>query len=124
MSNFQKLSETEMDIMNIIWSSDKPITSGELLEIFYEKEGKEWKGQTIATFLSRLVKKGVLELTKKGRVNYYSQRMTLEEYKQNEAQSILDKRYKGSVSNFLAALYNKKISKKEVEEIKKWFSEE
>ncbi len=60
MINFQKLSETEMEVMQVIWASDNPITSGELLDIFAQKKGKKWKGQTIATFLARLVEKGVL----------------------------------------------------------------
>ena len=59
MTNFQKLSDTEMEVMEIIWASDHPITSGELLEIFARDKGKKWKGQTMATFLARLVEKSV-----------------------------------------------------------------
>ena len=54
MNNFQKLSETEMEVMEIIWASGHPITSSELLEIFVKDKGKEWKGQTMATFLATL----------------------------------------------------------------------
>lgn len=122
MKEFQKLSETEMDIMKIIWSKDEAITSGELLEIFNAKD-KEWKAQTISTFLSRLTNKGLLVMRKEGRSNYYSAKISLEEYKRNEAESILNKLYKGSIKNFLAALYgNKKVSKEDVEDLKDWFS--
>ena len=33
------------------------ITSGEPLDIFARNKGKEWKGQTMVTFLARLVNK-------------------------------------------------------------------
>ena len=60
MRQFQKLSETEAELMQVIWECDHPVTSSELLRIFAEEKGKQWKGQTISTFLSRLVDKGVL----------------------------------------------------------------
>ena len=93
MTNFQKLSETEMEVMQIIWTSDHPITSGELLDIFAQQKGKEWKGQTIATFLARLVEKGVLTSIKQGRANIYKPRMSPEEYRRQEAKSVLETLY-------------------------------
>lgn len=122
MINFQKLSETEMEVMQVIWDSGKPITSSELLNFFTGK-GKEWKGQTIATFLARLVDKGVLNAKKQGRANIYEARMSLEEYKSKEAKSLLHTHYKGSVKNFLVTLYNgEDITKGELAELRSWFS--
>lgn len=125
MTRFQKLSETEMEVMQIIWGSDQPITSGELLDFFALKKGKEWKGQTIATFLARLVEKGVLISTKQGRANTYKPRITPEEYKRLEAKNVLDNLYEGSVKNFLVALYDgKKLENDELSEIRSWFLEQ
>ncbi|GIP31794.1 BlaI/MecI/CopY family transcriptional regulator [Paenibacillus sp. J2TS4] len=124
MKEFQKLSDTEMELMQVIWGCGSPVTSSELLRIFAEDRGKEWKGQTISTFLARLVDKGVLEATKQGRANTYVPRLSPEEYKLWEAQSVLDGLYQGSVKNFLSALYDgKKMSKEEIAELKQWFSE-
>lgn len=124
MSEFQKLSETEDELMKVIWECDHPVTSTELLRIFAERKGKQWKAQTISTFLSRLVDKGVLTATRKGRTNLYVPRMTQDEYKLWEAESVLDELYQGSVKNFLSALYDgDKISKKDIDELKQWFSE-
>ena len=125
MTNFQKLSETEMEVMQIIWESSHPVTSGELLDIFAQNKGKEWKGQTIATFLARLVEKGVLISTKKqGRVNIYTPRISPEEYKSQEAKSLLETLYEGSVKNFLATLYDgKELTKDEMTELRRWFAE-
>lgn len=121
MGKFQKLSDTEMEVMRMIWASDHPVTSGELLDFFSSKKGKEWKGQTIATFLARLVEKGVLLSSKRGRGNAYTPRVSPEEYRRQEAQSMLDRMYKGSVRNFLSALYDgEKVSEKDLVELKKW----
>jgi len=124
MTNFQKLSETEMEVMQIIWASDHPVTSSELLDIFARKKGKVWKGQTIATFLARLVEKGVLTSIKQGRANLYKPRMSQEEYRRQEAKSLLETLYEGSVKNFLAALYDgKELTKDELTDLKRWFAE-
>ena len=111
-----------MEIMQIIWNCGKPMTSSELLEIFTEK-GKEWKGQTIATFLARLVGKNVLSAKKQGRANIYESRMSFEEYKSKESRSLLNTLYDGSVKNFLSTLYDgKDITKEELAELRSWFS--
>ena len=125
MTNFQKLSETEMEVMQIIWTSGHPMTSGELLDIFARDKGKEWKGQTMATFLARLVEKGVLIATKQqGRTNIYEPCMSPEEYRSQEAKSLLKTLYEGSVKNFLATLYDgKELTKDEIAELRCWFAE-
>jgi len=125
MTNFQKLSETEMEVMQIIWVSGHPMTSSELLDIFARNKGKEWKGQTMATFLARLVEKGVLISTKQqGRTNIYEPYMSPEEYRSQEAKSLLETLYEGSVKNFLATLYDgKELTKDEIAELKRWFAE-
>ena len=124
MINFQKLSETEMEVMQVIWASDGPITSGELLDIFTQQKGKEWKGQTIATFLARMVEKGVLISIKQGRANIYKPRISPEEYRSHEAKSLLETLYEGSVKNFLTTLYDgKELTKDEMTELRRWFAE-
>ena len=124
MINFQKLSETEMEVMQVIWASGHPITSGELLDIFAQQKGKEWKGQTIATFLARLVGKGVLISIKQGRANIYKPRISPEEYRSQEAKSLLETLYEGSVKNFLTTLYDgKELTKDEMTELRRWFAE-
>ncbi|MDU5145418.1 MAG: BlaI/MecI/CopY family transcriptional regulator [Paenibacillus dendritiformis] len=124
MKHFQKLSDTEMELMQVIWECNAPVTSTELLHIFARDKGKEWKGQTISTFLARLVDKGVLAVTKEGRANRYVPRMSPDDYKLWEAQSVLDGLYQGSVKKFLSALYDgEKLSKQEIAELKQWFSE-
>ncbi|WP_421617777.1 BlaI/MecI/CopY family transcriptional regulator [Brevibacillus sp. TJ4] len=122
MKKVHKLSETELELMKVIWESEPPVTSTELLQIFAAR-GKEWKGQTISTFLSRLVDKGVLESTRHGRTNKYVPLITPDDYKLAEAEHVLDGLYQGSVKNLIAALYDgDKLSDEDIEELKQWFS--
>lgn len=121
LAKLQQLSDTEVQIMNIIWEKDRPIKSNELLTIFSNEMGKEWKSQTISTFLSRLVDKGLLSVTKEGRANVYSAAMSLKEFEKRKAQGILDKMYNGSVKNFLSTLYDDKLTSEELDELQKWF---
>lgn len=122
MGSFKAMSETEMDIMKIIWEVDSEVTANEILDMYNSTKEKDLKIQTISTFLNRLTNKELLNLKRIGRTNYYSARITLDEYKHNEAQSILNKMYKGSVKNFLSALYNKNVNESELDDIKEWFS--
>ncbi|CAH0122147.1 Penicillinase repressor [Paenibacillus sp. CECT 9249] len=123
MEKMQKLSDTEMELMGVIWECDPPVTSTELLQIFAQR-GKEWKAQTISTFLSRLVDKGALETTKHGRTNKYVPLISPKDYKLAETQHVLDGLYQGSVKNLIAALYDgDKLSDEDIAELKQWFSE-
>ena len=67
MGQFQSLSESEMEIMRVIWDAGEPVTAAWLLEVFAHKG---WKIQTVSTFLSRLVEKGVLSVERRGRSNF------------------------------------------------------
>lgn len=119
-----KLSDTEREMMEVIWQLDKKVTSSELLKIFNEKKGKKWSAQTMSTFLTRIVDKGVLISNKEGRINFYESIISKEEYTQYEAENILNNLYKGSLKNFLSALYYKKdMSTDDIQEINNWFSE-
>lgn len=121
MTEFKKLTDTELEVMQVIWKLNRSVTSSELLEIFSKKS---WKGQTINTFLSKLVDKGLLSVTRgKWRVNHYSPCVTFKEYKKREAKSVLDTMYQGSMTTFLATLYDDEVTEDELVELKQWLSE-
>ncbi|MFC9708717.1 BlaI/MecI/CopY family transcriptional regulator [Paenibacillus sp. JNUCC31] len=123
MNQIQKLSDTEMELMEAIWECEPPVTSTELLHLFSQR-GKDWKAQTISTFLSRLVDKGALMATRHGRTNKYVPRISPEDYKLLETQQVLDDLYQGSVKNLISALYDgDKLSDQDIAELRQWFSE-
>lgn len=122
MKRFQGLSESEMEIMQVIWRSGAPLTTSNLLNLFSHKG---WKIQTLSTFLTRLVEKGVLGMEKRGKNNLYAPVLTEREYHAQEARHVVDDMYHGDLRDFLAAFYGGKgISRQEAEELKRWFDEE
>lgn len=77
-----RLSQAEQFVMSIIWNN-----KGEDLQLYLLSEkasqrfGREWKPQTTATFITRLIKKGYITTYKQGRFTYYQPVVTLEEYR-------------------------------------------
>jgi len=120
MKKFHKITNSEMEIMEVIWGLDAPVTISQLLTIFRERK---WKIQTMATFLTRLADKGLLIIDRQTKANRYSPAVTKQEYGRLEARSVLDSMYNGSLKGFLFALYSEgEIDAKEAEELRDWFS--
>lgn len=123
MKKIEKLSDSEREIMDIIWNIDRKVTSSEILKIFNEGKGKKWSAQIISTFLTRIVDKGILKSDREGRTNYYYYIVNKKEYESNQAENILNNLYEGSLKNFLSALYYEKdMTDEEYKEISEWFS--
>lgn len=115
-----KISDSEMEIMKIIWKKEGETTLAEILS----ELGDIWKPTTVLTFLKRLSEKNAVNVRREGKTNYYSAKISKNEYKHNHTEEFVNTFHKGSVRNFLASLYDgKKPSKQELDEIKKWFEE-
>ncbi|OPJ65335.1 BlaI/MecI/CopY family transcriptional regulator [Clostridium chromiireducens] len=117
-----KISDAEMEIMKIIWKKNEQITTAEILEELPKENS--WKVTTIMTLISRLTEKGILSVTKVGKLNNYFPKITEEEYRAIQTDNFLEDMHKGSVRNFMATLFNnKKISNKDIAELKEWLKE-
>lgn len=125
MDRSKKMSETEAEIMEVLWNSEVPMSAAELIGYFAEQRGKVWKAPTLATFLSRLSQKGLVGSVRRGRAPYYHPIQTRAAYKQSIAQELLDTMYQGSVTKFFAALCgDTPLSAKDREELRAWLDEE
>ncbi|WP_026885258.1 MULTISPECIES: BlaI/MecI/CopY family transcriptional regulator [Clostridium] len=117
-----KISDAEMEIMKIIWKKNDQITTAEILDELPKENS--WKVTTIMTLISRLTEKGILSVTKVGKLNNYFPKITEEEYRAIQTDNFLEDMHKGSVKNFMATLFNnKKISNKDIAELKEWLKE-
>lgn len=115
-----RLSETEMEVMEVIWELEAPATVTQLLYMF---QSKGWKTSTLSTLLKRLIEKGYVDKSMNGKVNYYVPTLTLKEYKKLETQSFLSRLYNGKAKNFIAALVDdEQLSLDDVAELKDWFA--
>ena len=116
------LTQSEVEIMEILWETGaqgKKITILELIDAINKKYDRELKRQTVSTFLSHLVSKGVADYTKKSKISYYVPVITREEYAAILQKELLDTWFNGNVADCIKSLLtNEKISKKEMEKIK------
>lgn len=113
------ISESEFEIMKILWDSETPLTVGGVLGALLENK---WKSNTVATLLNRLVDKGAVSFEKSGKVHKYYAVLKKDEYNMSETKSFLSKIYNGSVKNLVASLYeNKAISQDEIDDLRKMF---
>lgn len=118
MENIQKkLGEAELEIMQVIWDSQPPVTSNYILE---ELQGKrKWQLSTLMTSLSRLADKGFVSCDRSTGTNLYSPIVSENDYKAKESGNFLEKLYQNSIQNMVATLYhNKMIKSSDVEELR------
>jgi predicted transcriptional regulator len=120
----QKITESEMIIMKLIWEAGKKVNSAYVLGNL--PENIKWKMTTVTTFLSRLTGRGMLDIVeKKGRTNFYLPSMTKEEYSLRVTRDVMLGTGIGSIKNLIASLYKTNdISKKNISNLKEWLSEE
>lgn len=68
----KKLTPIEEKVMMIIWDSDEKPHLSEIVKEINERYGKDWRPQTISTYLVHLVRKGYLSFERKGNVFLYT----------------------------------------------------
>ncbi len=110
------MSESEYEVMEVIWSQNREITPGEVLDLLSTK--KDWKYSTLRTFLARLTEKGLLECNK-GRVNSYRAIISEEEYRKGETKKFMENVHKGSLKSMLASLCENDLSDEKLEHLLK-----
>lgn len=122
METIKRLPDSELEIMIIIWEAKQPVSSAYIMEKLAGE--KSWANTTVLNFLSRLVDRGFLEISKQGRFNYYNPIICEDEYLQKESKSFLEKMHKNSLKSLVASLYDgDAISKEDLEELSKYVDE-
>lgn len=89
------------------------------MDHFNGSQGKTWTKQTLNTFLTRLLKKGMLETESRGNKYLYFPTLSRKDYEKGKARELLDSMYLGSIRNFIAALSGGgKLNKEESMELR------
>lgn len=116
MENIPKISEAEYEIMKVIWEY-APISTNEVVEKLADTN--TWSPKTVQTLLSRLVKKGALDYTKKSRVFVYTPLVKEKQYLSEESSSFLKRFYDGALNTMvLNFLEEDKLTNDDIEELK------
>lgn len=112
-----KLFDAEFKLVSIIWNLE-PVNSTELSKVCRKKLG--WKKPTTYNMIRKLVDRGILK-NENATVTAMVKREQVQKY---ESEVLLEKAFDGSIPAFVTTfLKDKKLSKKEAEELKKAIEE-
>lgn len=123
MSNTtKKLGEAELEIMQVIWKEETPVTSNYILKEL--KEQRKWQLSTLMTSLTRLSNKGFVSCDRSTGSNLYTSLISENEYKAGASRHFLEKLYNNSIQNMIATLYSDKaIRNSDVAELRRFLDE-
>ncbi|SHO47651.1 BlaI/MecI/CopY family transcriptional regulator [Anaerocolumna xylanovorans] len=114
--NYERIPDSELLIMQIIWQSKKAIGTGRIVELVCEQ--KDWSRSTVQVLLTRLEERGFVEIKKRGRLNYYIPLIKEEEYLSKETKTFLEQFYGNSYKKLIASLVqSKEITEEDIEDI-------
>ncbi len=115
-----QLSDTELEIMKIVWGNPEKITLFTYIMDGLAARGKPCQKNTLIVLLSRLMNKGVLSAKKIGRRNEYTTLISEEEYRTAQTKNFLDKIYEGSAKGLVSNLImGDLLADEEYEELKR-----
>ncbi len=106
-NNRKKLGEAELEIMQVIWKSNCPITSNQILCGL--QQYRSWQLSTLMTALSRMADKGFVHCDRSTGINLYTAIVLEDDYKVTESKNFLKKLYDNSIQNLVANLYSNKV---------------
>ena len=98
-----ELTKSEMEIMDVLWNEDKPLSRSDLLE---RSEEKTWKDSSVHILLNGLLQKGAIQeagLVKRSKTygRVFSPTWTRDEY---FAETIFSHRHKPNIVGLFEAL--------------------
>ena len=121
MEKLPKISESEWEVMKVIWS-EHPITSGKVVNCL--EDSTSWKPRTIKTLLNRLVDKGAVGREGKGNNYHYFPLIEKAVLVKAESQSFLKRVFGGSLKPMIATMVETEdLSQEDIEEIKQMFED-
>ncbi|MCD9854354.1 BlaI/MecI/CopY family transcriptional regulator [Epilithonimonas sp. JDS] len=113
--NEQKLTETEMTLMEILWQKEK-VFMKDILEDYADPKPAS---TTIATLLKRMQNKDLVGYKLYGNSREYFPKVKKEDYFQGEMTSMIDRFFNSSVSQFASFFTsNSKLSQKQLKELR------
>lgn len=116
-NTLKKLGEAELEIMQVVWNSENPVTSNYILKELQER--RSWPLSTLMTSLARLADKGFISCDRSTGRNLYTSIISENEYKTGASKRFLEKLYNNSIQNMITALYqSKEIKSSDIEELR------
>ena len=115
------LTETELELMNILWV----LGSGTVRDVLAKlPSGREMAYTSASTIIRILDKKGIVTSQKEGKTHIYSPVLKKEEYEKKTIHHVVKNVFDGAPSDLVRRLIkDTKLSEKEIEEIRNLIGE-
>ena len=117
----KKLSNSELEFMEFIWSSSGDKSLQDFIVHFADKH---WERPTVSVFLHRLTQKKYLTYYQKGRHYYYRPLITKLEYEQGKINKSIRKLFGTSLEGVIASFCGKKkLDQTQIDRIREFLDE-
>lgn len=118
------LTNTELEIMEIFWKQETAIPFKDLLDCLNKELNKQWKRQTLSTYLANLQKLGLIRSNNQHKNYIYCATCSKDEYLHKQTKELVEKSYNNSLTRFLSAFTGgQKLSKKDADSLKELLNE-
>jgi BlaI family penicillinase repressor len=117
MTRTPKISDTEWEIMRIVWAHH-PITAADIIARLTAAD-PTWHPKTARTLLARLVEKKALDYEEHGRLYVYEPRVTEDECVAAASGSFVDRVFGGALKPMLAHfIEQRRLTREELDELR------
>ena len=114
-----KISDSELEIMRILWREQRPLKVSEFREELEQRKG--WNKSTTGTLVTRLRDKGFIEPAERYGVARYIPLVTEDEYVLAEEKALLEK-FGSAKKLAIAMVRNGHLSDSDIEELRDYFT--
>lgn len=115
----EKLTESEELVMKAIWDCHKEPVLSDVVERVNDFYGKDWKPQTVSTFLSKLVRKNYLKLQRNGKIYTYKILVSEGEYRKKLYRHHISFWNHNNINEFVTEMFdNGDLTKEDFESIR------
>lgn len=111
------IQDAELAVLQVLWENGGPMPLAGILEELHASRG--WADSTVKTLLRRLQEKEAVKLEKRG---VYAAAIDRADYHGAANRSFLNKLYRGSAKNLVAALVQEgKLTREDIDELTELF---
>ena len=119
METMKKLPDAEFEVMKVVWANEPPITTSEIMKLLGNE--RNWKIQSLVSFMLRLVEKGFLRSEKHGKERTYYPLISMGEYRKFETGNYAKQYHNGSFLDLVTTLYDDEtLSDEDIDELYQW----
>lgn len=98
MNELATVSRCESQVMAVIYGNPEPMGLREVMSRVNQRFNKNWKPQTVSTFIARLVEKGYLTGKRSGRNTLYYPILKVEEYQKKMCSELCETCFDGKLN--------------------------